>query len=573
MTIARIAASSAVALALLSCGGQGQGPGVDPNRLAGADGPSASANAVAAPVEACGTGAHDRHAGAGVACASCHPCGGTFGFSSAPAFTGGTDPSGGSVTRTTVGTSCTVACHFPLGAAPQPVSWSTPGPLACSSCHSNVAPAAGTYTSAHAIAQPDPTANRAACQSCHETSLHTSGHVRIDGGSGIVDALTSDRTALNAACQACHSGAGRTIADQTPPLLPGWTAPTGDFHGARAGTGFGGTLVAPYQVGQGPLACTECHDAHASTSAFLFAARAAGLPVTAIVPVDRAGVGAEALCANCHAGNRHAGCMTAGCHTADPAPAGKPCLFCHGHEGIVNFRLPTWADHPNGRGDYCSHCHAPGWFPVAVEHQAPRFVGAPAAQPTARGATVTWTTDEPATSYVEYGTSTLGAVQGDGVLATSHAVTLSGLSELTGYAFRVRSSDALRNVAISATSSFSTASASAPPAPVLVAQPDAIWEEGTQPASYPATFSWSAVQAPDGHAVQYRFQLATAPSFAAPLADVWLDGTTAQQTFPVNAFPGATYYWRVQARDAVEPAAASPWAPAQSFRVYWYTFY
>ena len=201
------------------------------------------------------------------------------------------------------------------------------------------------------------------------------------------------------------------------------------------------------------------------------------------------------------------------------------------------------------------------------------FVGAPVAEPTARGATITWTTDEPATSYVEYGTSTLGAVQGDGVLATSHAVTLSGLSELTGYAFRVRSSDALRNVAISATSSFSTASASAPPAPVLVAQPDAIWEEGTQPASYPATFSWSAVQAPDGHAVQYRFQLATAPSFAAPLADVWLDGTTAQQTFPVNAFPGATYYWRVQARDAVEPAAASPWAPAQSFRVYWYTFY
>jgi hypothetical protein len=152
-------------------------------------------------------------------------------------------------------------------------------------------------------------------------------------------------------------------------------------------------------------------------------------------------------------------------------------------------------------------------------------------------------------------------------------VTVTGLAELTGYAYRVRSSDALRNVALSAAAAFTTPSASAPPAPVLVPQPDAIWEQGTQPASYVATFTWSAVQAPDGHPVQYRFQLATSPTFATPTVDVWLSGTSIQRTLAVSAFPGTTWSWRVQARDAVETAAASAWTAPQSFQVYWYMPY
>lgn len=564
---------AALAVAAASCGGQAPSPAVDPGRFSGADGTplTAVAAAATAPSTACGTGAHDRHAGTGIACASCHPCGGTFGFSGAPAFPGGTDPSSaGTLVRDAGGTSCTVACHYPLGAAPHAVSWSTPGPLACSSCHSNVAPADLTYGSAHAIAQTDPVANRSACQSCHDTSQHTSGHVRVDVGSGVVDATTSgDRTALNPICLGCHSGTGRTIADQTPPALPGWTSPTGDFHGARAGTGFGGTLVAPYQVGQGPLACTECHDAHASPNAFLFAARAGGQAVTTPIAIDRAGVGAEALCENCHQGNHHEGCMTTSCHATDPAPPGAPCFFCHGHEGIVNFVMPSWDNHPNYGQTYCSHCHGGDWFPSVVDHTPPKFLSGPIAVATGSAVTVTWTTDEAATSFVEFGTSTLSSVQGDGTLVTSHSVTVGGLSELTSYGYRARSSDALRNVALSATGAFTTASASAPAAPVLSAQPDATWESDTQIPPYVATFTWSAVTAPDGDPVEYRFQLGTDSTFASPGVDTVAPSATLQQAIDVPVYPGATYWWRVQARDAVHPAFASSWSAPDSFLVYW----
>lgn len=573
-SIAAVSASCA-AILLSACTRQATADAtVDPNGFVAADG--IVRLELAAAVPACGgTGAHDKHAATSIVCASCHPCGGTYGFVNAPTMPGGTNPTTGTVVRGNGTTSCTVACHFPLGAEQQTVTWNTLGPLACSACHSNVAPASQTYRSAHAIAQVDPTANRSACQSCHDTSLHTSGHVRIDVGTGIVDASTSDPVQLNAICQGCHGGNGRTISGQTPPVLPGWGSSTGDFHGARAGTGFGGTLAAPYKVGQGPLACTECHDAHASQNAFLFASTAGGVPVVPAT-IDRAGVGAEMLCANCHLGDRHAGCTTSACHTSDPVPAGKPCFFCHGHEGIVNFTLPTWDNHPNGTGNYCGHCHSAGWFP-AVEYAAPLFQGGPTVAAGPTSATVTWTTNEPSTSYVELGTSSgaLGATVGDGTLTTAHQVMLPGLAQLTTYAYRVRSSDALRNVAISTIGSFTTPSASAPPAPALAVQPDFVYEWGPTPppSSYTATFQWSAVAAPDGHPVQYRFQLATTASFDAPLVDVWLDATTLQRALPVTQFPGTTYSWRVQARDAVETGSVGPWAPTSSFTVYWYLPY
>lgn len=72
-------------------------------------------------------------------------------------------------------------------------------------------------------------------------------------------------------------------------------------------------------------------------------------------------------------------------------------------------------------------------------------------------AVVSWTTDEPATSRVEYGLSTPGeAVVEDLSLVTSHAVTLPGLDEDTTYQFLVQSTDGSNNTASSATASFTT---------------------------------------------------------------------------------------------------------------------
>ncbi|MDO8426418.1 MAG: CFI-box-CTERM domain-containing protein [Deltaproteobacteria bacterium] len=80
----------------------------------------------------------------------------------------------------------------------------------------------------------------------------------------------------------------------------------------------------------------------------------------------------------------------------------------------------------------------------------------------AGSATVTWTTDEPSTSQVEYGpSSALGSAGAyDPSLNTVHSVGLLGLSSYTLYDFRVKSSDAAGNASASAISSFRTSNAS-----------------------------------------------------------------------------------------------------------------
>jgi hypothetical protein len=78
-------------------------------------------------------------------------------------------------------------------------------------------------------------------------------------------------------------------------------------------------------------------------------------------------------------------------------------------------------------------------------------------------ATVTWTTDEPATSRVDYGeTAGYGQNEQDLTLKTSHSLTLSGLSASTVYHFRVRSIDENSNQASSADDTFQTTDTGAP---------------------------------------------------------------------------------------------------------------
>ncbi|MEM3738881.1 MAG: fibronectin type III domain-containing protein [Thermoplasmata archaeon] len=83
-------------------------------------------------------------------------------------------------------------------------------------------------------------------------------------------------------------------------------------------------------------------------------------------------------------------------------------------------------------------------------------------------ATITWTTDEPSTSVVEYGTTTAygqTAIGANGV--TAHSVTLLGLSASTTYHFRVKSADAAGNTAVSSDHTFTTLSAGDTTPPVI----------------------------------------------------------------------------------------------------------
>jgi hypothetical protein len=69
------------------------------------------------------------------------------------------------------------------------------------------------------------------------------------------------------------------------------------------------------------------------------------------------------------------------------------------------------------------------------------------AAPTNRTAVITWTTNEPATSRLDYGTAAdaLPLNVSDGALVTSHSMFLSGLSPGKTYYFRVTSADAAAN--------------------------------------------------------------------------------------------------------------------------------
>ncbi|HVG17797.1 MAG TPA: fibronectin type III domain-containing protein [Blastocatellia bacterium] len=84
---------------------------------------------------------------------------------------------------------------------------------------------------------------------------------------------------------------------------------------------------------------------------------------------------------------------------------------------------------------------------------------------TASAATITWTTNEPGDTQVEYGATTaygsLTALNSSAV--TGHSAGLSGLAASTTYHYRVRSKDAAGNLAASGDFSFTTGALAPPP--------------------------------------------------------------------------------------------------------------
>jgi hypothetical protein len=80
-------------------------------------------------------------------------------------------------------------------------------------------------------------------------------------------------------------------------------------------------------------------------------------------------------------------------------------------------------------------------------------------------AVITWTTDEPATSQVDYGlTSTYGESSVlDSSLVKTHAVLLSGLASNTTYHYRAKSRDESGNEGISQDHTFTTSQVETPP--------------------------------------------------------------------------------------------------------------
>jgi len=99
----------------------------------------------------------------------------------------------------------------------------------------------------------------------------------------------------------------------------------------------------------------------------------------------------------------------------------------------------------------------PAGSPPASDGAAPTIANV-AASPMETGAIITWTTNESATSQVEYGATTdYGATTTlKESLVTNHTVAVSGLKASTAYHFRVKSKDGAGNEAVSGDYTFTT---------------------------------------------------------------------------------------------------------------------
>ncbi len=114
----------------------------------------------------------------------------------------------------------------------------------------------------------------------------------------------------------------------------------------------------------------------------------------------------------------------------------------------------------------------------------PPGISAVTATPAPTSAVISWTTDEPATSQVEYGTSASYGTQSIAYasLVLNHSVTITGLSLPAAYHFRVKSDDLYGNAAVSGDSTFATSS-EIPQTPSFRAAWATGWDDGFRSAA------------------------------------------------------------------------------------------
>lgn len=189
----------------------------------------------------------------------------------------------------------------------------------------------------------------------------------------------------------------------------------------------------------------------------------------------------------------------------------------------------------------------------ATADTTPPAVTAVSAAVSGTTATITWTTDEPSTSSVAYGTSA-GSLSSSatGATGTAHTVTVSGLAQGTTYYFRVTSADAAGNA---------TTSPATTGAPATFATPDttppAVTAVAASGSGTSATVTWTTDETSTS-VVQYGTTTAlgsTASGASGTAHSVALSGLA----------PSTRYYYRVVSADpsgntTTSPAATS--APA-----------
>ncbi|MFT7695827.1 MAG: hypothetical protein ACI8P2_004463, partial [Candidatus Latescibacterota bacterium] len=135
---------------------------------------------------------------------------------------------------------------------------------------------------------------------------------------------------------------------------------------------------------------------------------------------------------------------------------------------------------PGGSGNFTTDATADTQFPVILS-------GPSISSQTHDTAVIEWTTDEPADSDVQFGTSDLGNSETSGDSETSHKIVLSNLDVGTTYNYMIGSTDAAGNGATeSATATFTTNPEIDITAPTITVAPQIVYKNDES-----ATIRWT----------------------------------------------------------------------------------
>lgn len=397
--------------------------------------------------------------------------------------------------------------------------------------------------------------NRDDCSVCH--SPHDAAGPRIT--------TTETVTSL---CSSCHDSTS------TPP-------PAGaSYQGAQSFALSAHATVGSSTASPGAGSCGICHAVHGASkrawdgstpSGMLIAPQAESCTSGSCHSTPAASVGGVDILAQLSAGAGDSSAHDLLPSAQQATGARIDCSACHNaHRDSDTSKYSDPADRGAGMpGELARFTDGTGrvFAMVVAEHDGIAPVISTVTVDASAGATspvIRWATDEPASTWVDWGKTTayeLGAFGSDSPLVTSHAATASVTETgTTVYHFRVRSADALGNTRLSPDRTY-TATVIGTPTPISPVDTTVYWY--TPPTSVP--FSWSPVTV-NAHAVSYDVVIRRGDGSTYKQLDRYVPPVPASPSWTDTNFPNVTdtFSWTVRAFD-VTAGSAGPWSAPATF--------